>query len=1409
MKTARTTWLLGMLALLLGTAQPVPALHEPAHPQADQGLTDPGEEHAFARALQLFLGEDQAQNVDTVFTVRQQTAPRGGCPLTGTVYWGYARRGTICFTRQVAGEGWTFDVHVVSGVNPLAAQSHTALATLHEERAASSRSEGVPSEDFRNLIDDAAVTYPFPYERVVAEFDSPRTGDFIVMPNHVADKGDQKGAHGHLGLTQSRSTFLIAGRGARRSPLPADQEAELGLQHVDVAPTVASALGVHPYFDDEGQSARTLNGEPSQTALLKRQDGEVVEELLEPVFNTIVLVVDGLHPEDLGLMPNLTDMIDDVPAGPGDTHAAVYQQARGVLSAETGPNHASMMTGAYPEGHGITGDYYVHRPDGDVRDFEGHPELMMAPTLFDQIETQAPWLRTAAVVGKTVLRELFDCTRPAPGDPCESKTSDPEGIPVTHKAPDILVGASNAPSDPDRDCPAEPGTGTGYAHDTCVMDVALRVLQAEDPDFTLINLPDVDGFSHLHGRPGATQIAAVATADQQIQRLVDYLKVSGKWQHSSIIVTADHNFGDLALPTNRIFLDSVFASVGENLFEVVTSGGFASVFLTGAVDVNALTPAQHSTLAQLRALAIATPGIDEALYRLPNLSDGGSANTIEAVHPNWNLNTPRAGELVLSAEETHTMYPSMDDDSNVLLGEHGRPTDRHVPFIVLSGGTYVRDQVTGPPGTLATEVDDTGAFPDQAELVDIAPTIAWMLNVDAPPGSQGRILNGPADAFAKHPLQAQADGDITEPIANRAAIFIFDQNNSVMVNCLVRPETCAGEHLPSNLPENPADHVPMLRALAANGTLTRYGSIASFPSVTFPNHNVIGTGAHPGHLGFPSNRFYIRETGVTEKPIEPNTAEHPLYHFSAGLLSQDVETLHEAVHRTYGDWEAGQGPTSTNAFTASVNEPSARGADYATLEPTDTEDGTAQDGDAHPSYPNPESYAPTANPADQAQDVTQDCASESPDHYFVESSLDWLGQTQARRLFDSNAQYGHPLPRYLINNFPLTDGAGHEFGPHTECTFAAYRDTDRRLTRILGAMQGAGVFGETLIVVTGDHGGENQAEGRKGLPSDFSTFIDDDDVADGNDNEDIKHVMADWQVYLRTLDVEASPSIIVPAQPQTITFTVTDDDLNADGSVRPIEGATVRIGDVRGETAAISGVTNAAGQVTLTFTPVTDTILVSTTAPGFNFRDRGFGPLGPIDEVTSGCPGLENVLGAHIVGGPKEDSLIGTSGRDVICGAGGNDMILGLGGDDFLLGGDGDDSVAPGEGNDHAFGNEGVDLLDYGDVASKVRVDLKASLATGAGQDTIGGFQGARGGRSGDTLIGDEAANRLLGGKGKDVLSGLGGRDRLAGGKGKDRLKGGKGKDRMSGGPGRDRCKGGPGKDRAARCERGGRAKRR
>ena len=265
------------------------------------------------------------------------------------------------------------------------------LETLEKERAASTIVED-PTP--RNLIKSRKVTYPYAYERIVAEFDAPRAGDFVIVQRNTSDAGN-KGGHAHLDLAQSRSTFLIAGRGARRSPMSAKQERKLKLKHPDIAPTVAEALGVHPYFADSGEPAALLNGSPSETALLKRQDGRVLDDLLEPVFNTFVVSVDGLQPEDVTptLMPNLSGLVAEECA-PGATCATNYEQARAMMVSETNGNHTAMVTGAYAERSAVFANETYDRAAQEELDMD-QPALNLAETLFDRIEKQQPWLRTA------------------------------------------------------------------------------------------------------------------------------------------------------------------------------------------------------------------------------------------------------------------------------------------------------------------------------------------------------------------------------------------------------------------------------------------------------------------------------------------------------------------------------------------------------------------------------------------------------------------------------------------------------------------------------------------------------------------------------------------------------------------------------------------------------------------------------------------------------------------------------------------------------------------------------------------------------------------------------------------------------------------------------------------------------
>ena len=99
----------------------------------------------------------------------------------------------------------------------------------------------------------------------------------------------------------------------------------------------------------------------------------------------------------------------------------------------------------------------------------------------------------------------------------------------------------------------------------------------------------------------------------------------------------------------------------------------------------ASTPSRDAAkLASARRVALAHPGIAEALYLHPNAADGDARSTIAAVHPDWHLEHERAGDLLLIAELGYQIVDGSSEEGK-LVGNHGGPGERAVPAIVLGG----------------------------------------------------------------------------------------------------------------------------------------------------------------------------------------------------------------------------------------------------------------------------------------------------------------------------------------------------------------------------------------------------------------------------------------------------------------------------------------------------------------------------------------------------------------------------------------------------------------------------------------------------------------------------------------------------------------------------------------------------
>ena len=111
-----------------------------------------------------------------------------------------------------------------------------------------------------------------------------------------------------------------------------------------------------------------------------------------------------------------------------------------------------------------------------------------------------------------------------------------------------------------------------------------------------------------------------------------------------IIFLSDHSM-DTTLTKTTLTTGLTAGGVPEDEFIVVQNGSLDAVYLKDRTS-----PGRFEILKQLRAAALATSGVTEALYREPNPADGGPAFTVDGVHPAWQAAGERSGDLIVTHE---------------------------------------------------------------------------------------------------------------------------------------------------------------------------------------------------------------------------------------------------------------------------------------------------------------------------------------------------------------------------------------------------------------------------------------------------------------------------------------------------------------------------------------------------------------------------------------------------------------------------------------------------------------------------------------------------------------------------------------------------------------------------------------
>ncbi len=293
-----------------------------------------------------------------------------------------------------------------------------------------------------------------------------------------------------------------------------------------------------------------------------------------------------------------------------------------------------------------------------------------------------------------------------------------------------------------------------------------------------------------------------------------------------------------------------------------------------------------------------------------------------------------------------------------------------------------------------------GLFKLNARHVDVAPTIARIAGM---PKIAGFDASGaPAQVYLKRqdgrPLDEIIDDNAERP--RRVYLILLDgQTHS---------------ELRHQLDNNPAA-IPNLAGLVARGAMLSHGSIVNFPSITWPSHSTILTGAWCGHHDVVNPTFHLREHRETV-PIQGNIYDGERY------LSPDVETLYEAFKRAGGE----------GTLTASIHEPQGRGAEHAVFERRIVGDKARL----------------KALTAEMASDVSPRWADDNIPAMTREEIVDIRGMAQLIALLEHCGDNGK-APTFVAHEFVLTDGAGHDYGPHHEGTREALYRTDKRIGAVL------------------------------------------------------------------------------------------------------------------------------------------------------------------------------------------------------------------------------------------------------------------------------------------------------------------------------------------------------------------------
>jgi predicted AlkP superfamily pyrophosphatase or phosphodiesterase len=417
-----------------------------------------------------------------------------------------------------------------------------------------------------------------------------------------------------------------------------------------------------------------------------------------------------------------------------------------VMEAMTCPGHAIISTGTYPSSMGIPmNDWYdreLGKQVGCVEDekLKASPHRLTTSTVGDELKILSPTSkvisialkdRAAIMLGGHHANYAFWFQESAWGTSPYYADKIPAWVESVNKnlREVVLKGKSKNEI---KDLELTPAA-VDWTTDLVVQAIEGEKLgQGSATDILAISFSSHDMAGHKYG-PYSKEVEQVCLEeDKQISKILQNLKAKlGSLKDVVVVLTGDHgmppsveqaqtaklNAGKIdSLEFYKKIADRLNAKFGKASHEWIKDG----VYLNYYIDREILKERKVSledAEKEIKAVALTMPGV----YDVFTSSDFENGLHLPVRYQEQILNQYRPdlnGDVVIIPQPFY-----MGRDSNFVTHMTGYSYDRYVPLVIM--GSHVK----------------AGVYAEHAEVIDVAPTLSFMLNQIPPAKASGRILN--------------------------------------------------------------------------------------------------------------------------------------------------------------------------------------------------------------------------------------------------------------------------------------------------------------------------------------------------------------------------------------------------------------------------------------------------------------------------------------------------------------------------------------------------------------------------------------------------------------------------------------------------------------------------------------------